>query len=661
MSGDNEGYDTTDDEGNYDNGNNDPFKFGGNGESKKKSKPEIRKIPIYKYSGNGRLPLYESVIIGLTPKFVTMQKDKLTGEDFTLLDYVDTKVKVERLIPKGNIDTQSPLSYTFLNSEELSYYLKLARTETLDTLMLKVDRELRKYVNAEEHYYVIMAADLIWSYFQDRFPLTHYLIFVGDNGSGKNSALLFFKSLGYRVFYILSASASNYFTAMGNREEGQVCIAEDEVEDIADPSNKEKRNALKAGYCSGASVPKIELEGGRSQDNWLVYSHKWLALEELKEDRYTKGILDRSFKLKMIYGDVPYNIKEVLRGAGDPEYEELQRELNHLRKILFCYRLLHHNDQFLKVKLNVKGRSAELTNPLIRLFRNSPIALQRILECLSMFMKERNETSTDSFESKLYNAVESLIIEREARSQNPNPTDEDNILKPYQFTNQSIRDKLVEITEAEVMEDTSKKGMYYSPEVGAFSQTKISSILRSKFKVKKLPNIRIGKITHRCVEFNPAYLKRIKASYDIPDKIMIIDPNNNANTDTNSNSENVTPVTPVTPLGHIEGYDNEGQKGAKTPDFVNITKIQIECIKTDLTECNNSNTEGLKSDQKGVTEPSRNQIGVTPVTSVTDQKPEEPEPDYGTIYEKPRLCRNCHRMISPFNKNIHLACCLGSC
>lgn len=47
--------------------------------------------------------------------------------------------------------------------------------------------------------------------------------------------------------------------------------------------------------------------------------------------------------------------------------------------------------------------------------------------------------------------------------------------------------------------------------------------------------------------------------------------------------------------------------------------------------------------------------------SVEGNPKSEPEPDYGTVYEKPRLCPNCHRMISPFNKNIHSACCLGSC
>ena len=104
------------------------------------------------------------------------------------------------------------------------------------------------------------------------------------------------------------------------------------------------------------------------------------------------------------------NIKDVIRTAGDPEYQPLLDELIDLRKRLFCYRLIHYNDPILNVKLNVKGRSAELTNPLIRLFRNSPHALKRILETLSKFIEERNE-SKSTFESKLFEVVSSLINE----------------------------------------------------------------------------------------------------------------------------------------------------------------------------------------------------------------------------------------------------------
>jgi hypothetical protein len=98
-----------------------------------------------------------------------------------------------------------------------------------------------------------------------------------------------------------------------------------------------------------------------------------------------------------------------------------------------------------QVKLNVEGRTAELTNPLIRLFQDSPIALEKILDSLSMFIQERNETTRNSFESKLYEAIEDLVNERIARIKDGNPTDEDRVLGRYEFTNQSIKEKLMRL------------------------------------------------------------------------------------------------------------------------------------------------------------------------------------------------------------------------
>jgi hypothetical protein len=78
----------------------------------------------------------------------------------------------------------------------------------------------------EGYYYTLLSGDTIWSHFQDKFAMTHFDIIVGDNDSGKNSALLVFRYLGYRVFYVTSASAANYYTVLGNIEEGQVTIPE---------------------------------------------------------------------------------------------------------------------------------------------------------------------------------------------------------------------------------------------------------------------------------------------------------------------------------------------------------------------------------------------------------------------------------------------------
>lgn len=472
-------------------------------------------LAIKKYSQNGKIPLHEAIVLGTTPKFVTLDSQGIPE----FKDFIDTPK--DTLVPADSIETQNPLPYVFDSEDQFKEYLQLAKKESLDSIFTKVESEFRKYVNVEEYYYPVLVGDIIWSLFQDKFGYTHFNFFVGDNGSGKNSALLVFKYLGYRVFYVTSASAANYYTQLGNREEGQCCIAEDEAEDMA--YDRDKNNVIKTGYASGGSVPKIELEGGRRQDSWLTYCHKWFAMEELPDARKMKAILDRSLVYKFIVGDVPYNIKDVIRDAGDPRYKPLYEELIHIRKMLFCFRLLHHSEPILDVSLNIKNRSAELTKPLIRLFQNSPNALAKIMDSLSVFMVERNEVKKNSFESKLYDTL-TVLIEGQSLSKEEIIT----------FKNEDIREKLKELVDGHDLAD--KQSAFYSPEIGEVSQTRITKTLKSKFKVKPVPKKIEGK-TYRCIQLERKILDRIKSNYTIPDKIEIL--------------SKVTLVTEVTPVSRV--------------------------------------------------------------------------------------------------------------
>ena len=66
---------------------------------------------------------------------------------------------------------------------------------------------------------------------------------------------------------------------------------------------------------------------------------KWLAMEELPDNKKIKGILDRSFVFRFIVGDVEYNIKDVMKYAGDPKFKPPHDELTNLRKLLFAFRI----------------------------------------------------------------------------------------------------------------------------------------------------------------------------------------------------------------------------------------------------------------------------------------------------------------------------------
>jgi hypothetical protein len=185
---------------------------------------------IHKYSRG--IPLAEAVIIAGKPYFIQMKGDL----DFVLLDEL-TKDNIV-LKPK---DTHSYLCepYDFESRKEIKAYLKLASEKSnFDQIFRLVKTIIQKYVVAEDHYLTLLAADIIYTYFQDKFGTTHYVICIGDNSSGKNSILMTFASLGYRVLLATSVSAANVYTFLGNLDECQGTIAEDEINNLDNDPDK---------------------------------------------------------------------------------------------------------------------------------------------------------------------------------------------------------------------------------------------------------------------------------------------------------------------------------------------------------------------------------------------------------------------------------------
>jgi hypothetical protein len=366
---------------------------------------------VHKYTANGDIPLHESVLFADTGQSAFVYLDSNDGKP-KYVNYIERPDKI--LYPADNFDSQNPLPYKFASPQELEMYIELAKKETLDTLYQLVKSSLRRYVNVDEHYLVLLSSNVILSYFQEKFPTMHLDIFVGDNGSGKNSAQLVISRLGYRAYYLVSASAPNYFTAYGNVEEGQVTIVEDEVGDL--DRDYQKQKILKSGYASGGTVPKTDFPNGkRSQGLYNVYGIKWLAMEELPDSKKTRGIFDRSFIFNFVVGHVDHNIKDVIRNAGDSKHKPLYDELVDLHKLLFAFRLIHYNDIVPDLEINLENRNAELTKPSLRLFSsldNAPIALEELRLALSKFVGEKNELKSNSIESKLCFVINELQIER---------------------------------------------------------------------------------------------------------------------------------------------------------------------------------------------------------------------------------------------------------
>jgi hypothetical protein len=151
---------------------------------------------LQKYHENNDL-LTEAIIIGGKPYFA-IAAPKFGSPD-------ESSIILQESIPMNESATLKPLEfisyinkpYIFKSEQEFQQFTDIAKKETLDTLYTKVKSIWKKYVDADDFHISICAADTIYTYFQDKIGLTHYLFFVGNNTSGKSNNLRVLQYLAY--------------------------------------------------------------------------------------------------------------------------------------------------------------------------------------------------------------------------------------------------------------------------------------------------------------------------------------------------------------------------------------------------------------------------------------------------------------------------------
>jgi hypothetical protein len=543
---------------------------------------KIEKVQaLRKFEHHGKV--YESIIVNNQPYFITAS-DNDGENDYNLVEHIE--LANNTFLPQDGITTKNPLPYVFESDEELNQYITKAKSETFDSLFTKVLTEFKRYVNAPEHVLTILSADIIYSYFQDRFGTTHYNIFIGDNGSGKNSALLVFRYLGYRPFYVTGANATNYYTFLGDIQEGQGTIAEDEADDI--DRDKDKQRILKTGYANGGSVPKIEFSsnGSRSQKPYLTFCHKWLAMEEIPDERKIKGVLDRSFIFKFLAGEIQYNIKDVQKD----ENSELYGKLMDLRKTIFIFKILHQKDKFEDIQLNIKNRNAELTKPLLRLFNHTQ-SLDKIRNSLSILINEKSKMKSNSIEAKILEALNNLISSNNEENK-----------EVYQFTNEQIFDEVRRVMDGLENQWDNTYSTFITPDGLHVSKKKIKQILISKFNA--VPDkVSIDNETKRVVRVNKNWLEKLGKQYEVIEDIRFLDTELTDNQNGFCNPDTMTDQTLLE--GASPDYDEEIGKEHQSMEHNNDSHVadDDEGLLDNCTLYNdnaNSTTLGLPDNNKDV-------------------------------------------------------------
>ena len=113
-------------------------------------------------------------------------------------------------------------SYEFSSIDDIKDYIKKTKNETIFSLFKKTKSIVSKYIDQEEHIINLIAIDILFSYFQDRFNTTHYTGIFGDNGSGKSSIGDVVKALAYRAMNTTDPIPANIFRSLGSIEAGQI-------------------------------------------------------------------------------------------------------------------------------------------------------------------------------------------------------------------------------------------------------------------------------------------------------------------------------------------------------------------------------------------------------------------------------------------------------
>ena len=497
--------------------------------------------PINKYSQG--IPLAESILVNNIPYFMQIIDGKPVYKPKIELSDIN-------IVPPQRTEYLSKEYYSFNSFEEVQSCIDIVRNETLDSLFNRVKSELTKYIDVDEDFINILAADIIFTYFQDKLGMTHYLLIIGDNNAGKSNILLTFSILGYRAILDIDITPANIYNFGSQLEEGQITLIEDEIDDI--DFQDEKKKLYKVSYRSGTKVTRM-YESNNSgsitskskrkstrQQSFFLFGFKMFASEKMPDKVKSKGFLERIIiPLKATAGYPQYDIAEVVDESGDEQFKELYQELMNTRKLLLMYRLLHHNEIIPDIKLNIKNRYKQLTKPVIRLFQNSE-SLDEITKSLSKYLIEKNQEKMDSIDSAILTFIINLVSKHGEILYNNQIWEELKIKYP----NGKIEDKPYS---------------WYIEGYGSISKNGITQICENKFGAKQCRDPKEG----RGLIFNKNKLTKTAVNYSIIEGIQIIEkkkevhdtydtydtstgyPDKNDNDSIKKNVDNITEMTQI--------------------------------------------------------------------------------------------------------------------
>jgi hypothetical protein len=377
-----------------------------NGKAKRKKKQKDdedeqtkKEVFLERYVADGSIA--EAVIIAGIPKFAVAVPGEVS---ITLHDAIEIDDTIIRPLESMSYMDKP---YRFGSTEGFEQLVENIRTKDLDALYKTVKSVWKKYIDADDFHISLCAADTVFTYFQDKIGLTHYLFFIGGNTSGKSNNITVLHYLAYRNMMDSGMTAPNVYTFLGSGEEGIGTICEDEADNI--DQDFERMKVYKNGYTTGKPYHRIDTSfGGRKQGRFNTFCFKAFAAEELPDSVTAKGFNQRIIELPCVYGFPAHDISEVANPAGEEEYEELLQELHQVRNSLLIYRLLHFHEKIPDLNLNIQNREKQLFKPMLRVFQNT-LTFNELLPVISKYVNQRRQSNADTLHAWLYRLVRDLI------------------------------------------------------------------------------------------------------------------------------------------------------------------------------------------------------------------------------------------------------------
>ncbi|MPZ05863.1 MAG: hypothetical protein GEU26_05490 [Nitrososphaeraceae archaeon] len=376
----------------------------GNGKFTKKAQKQAPKhdYMTFKYSSRFRGVLHEAILLNGTPVFLKYENGQITT--------VPTIEEQDRVLRPPSIEEYPYEPIEFNSYKELKKFQQIVFEEVdREILFQKILETVSLYVDQDEEIRILISAIILWTYFQDLFPTTHYYDISGTgNGIGKSTIGHVFEGIAYRAVRMTDPSAANLYRILGKIEPGQCIIIADEADRLH--TDKDMLSILKEGYTVLGRVSKIN-KNTEKQEFFFSYCFKIRIAEEPMRPSFAKGVIDRSFTIKAIKGIPTYDIKEVLHPAyrRNEKLQKLYTNLNNLRKLLLVYRLVHFEDPIIDVDAGLSGRDKELCKPLLQLFHNTK-SYSKIANAMKSFLVKKNKRKKKvSIEPVLYGIIVDMI------------------------------------------------------------------------------------------------------------------------------------------------------------------------------------------------------------------------------------------------------------